>query len=279
MALEEKNVFLYRHDRASQGGKLLARSLGVRIIRTEGSAFSGGKHRVVINWGSSNFPYELKGAHIENKPEAVGNATNKRRFFELCRETGGVELPRFTVRRAEAEDILADCGLLFARTKLTGSGGDGIVEVGTSDGVRQLPEGTLFVEYVKKKHEYRVHIADGMVIDVQEKRKKKETPLEEVNYRIRNLANGFVFCRSEVDPPESVTRNAVEAVRVCGLDFGAVDVVYNARNNRACVLEVNTAPGLAGTTAVNYFKHFATKFDLNPDKINDTYDLPFIDVP
>ena len=37
-----------------------------------------------------------------------------------------------------------------------------------------------------------------------------------------------------------------------GLDFGAVDVIYNGHSNRAYVLEINTAPGLTGTTLDNY---------------------------
>lgn len=270
---EAKNVFLYRHDGASQGGKLMARALGVRIIRPEGSAFSGGKGKVVINWGTSNFPYELRGAHIENKPEAVGNATNKRSFFELARESGGVPIPEFTTRKAEALDWLRNNRMVFARNRLTGSGGEGIIELSTPDDIGPIADGTLFVEYVRKKHEYRIHVADGRALDVQEKKKKKDVPAEEVNYRIRNLANGFVFCRGDADPPEAVTQAAIEAVRVCGLDFGAVDVVYNTHHNRVAVLEVNTAPGVEGTTAVKYFEHFSKKFGLDESRVKDKFDI------
>jgi D-alanine-D-alanine ligase-like ATP-grasp enzyme len=36
------------------------------------------------------------------------------------------------------------------------------------------------------------------------------------------------------------------------LDFGAADVIYNAQQDRAYSLEVNSAPGIMGTTLVNY---------------------------
>jgi D-alanine-D-alanine ligase-like ATP-grasp enzyme len=41
-----------------------------------------------------------------------------------------------------------------------------------------------------------------------------------------------------------------------GLDFGAADVLFNARRNQAYVLEVNTAPGLEGQTVNDYAEAF-----------------------
>ena len=49
---------------------------------------------------------------------------------------------------------------------------------------------------------------------------------------------------------DHVRAQSVAAVRSLGLDFGAVDVVE--RQNKAYVLEVNTAPGLVGTTLEKY---------------------------
>jgi glutathione synthase/RimK-type ligase-like ATP-grasp enzyme len=41
-----------------------------------------------------------------------------------------------------------------------------------------------------------------------------------------------------------------------GLDFGAVDVIWNERQQRAYVLEINSAPGLEGTTIDDYVRYF-----------------------
>jgi glutathione synthase/RimK-type ligase-like ATP-grasp enzyme len=83
-----------------------------------------------------------------------------------------------------------------------------------------------------------------------------ETATEDVNWQVRNHHNGFVFTRSGFDTPEAVSKAAMDAMRILGLDFGAVDVVYNSRENRAYVLEVNTAPGLEGSTVDDYANYF-----------------------
>ena len=42
------------------------------------------------------------------------------------------------------------------------------------------------------------------------------------------------------------------AIKVLGLDFGAVDIIYNKQEDKWYVLEVNTAPGIYGTTLDKY---------------------------
>ena len=37
-----------------------------------------------------------------------------------------------------------------------------------------------------------------------------------------------------------------------GLKIGAVDIIWNELENKCYVLEINTAPGLEGTTLVKY---------------------------
>ena len=41
-----------------------------------------------------------------------------------------------------------------------------------------------------------------------------------------------------------------------GLDFGAVDVIWNEHESKAYVLEINTAPGLEGSTVEDYKEFF-----------------------
>ncbi|GAG47489.1 unnamed protein product, partial [marine sediment metagenome] len=85
-------------------------------------------------------------------------------------------------------------------------------------------------------------------------------PNEQVDYQIRNTDNGWVYCRGGVDAPEAVITAAVRAVDCLGLDFGAVDIGYNEHYDRCAVFEVNTAPGLEGTTLDKYFEAFRTVF-------------------
>ena len=114
----------------------------------------------------------------------------------------------------------------------------------------QVVQAPLYTKYVKKKSEFRVHVFDNEVIHVQEKRRR--AGVEDVDNQIRNHDNGWVFCVQNVEAPADVTDQALRAVRAAGVDFGAVDVIYNQKKNEAYVLEINTAPGLEGTTLEKY---------------------------
>jgi hypothetical protein len=94
------------------------------------------------------------------------------------------------------------------------------------------------------------------VFDVQRKARTRDVPDDEVNWKIRNTAGGFIFAREGVTPSNvhpDVLYQAQRAIAVIpGLDFGAVDVIWNRSRGGAYVLEINTAPGLEGTTLTRY---------------------------
>jgi glutathione synthase/RimK-type ligase-like ATP-grasp enzyme len=120
-----------------------------------------------------------------------------------------------------------------------------VVTPGTDAGVPAAP---LYTQYFKGRDEFRVHVVRGEVIDVQQKKARHTDEGVEVNQTVRNLANGWVFCREGVVAPDIVVDAAKGAVRTLGLDFGAVDIKCNRQGTRCAVLEVNTAPGLEGTS-------------------------------
>src|SRR5690606_19684161 len=117
----------------------------------------------------------------------------------------------------------------------------------------------LYVEYKKKQDEYRVHVYQKFgngeqvaeVFDIQRKARRQDAV--NPNWQIRNHQNGFIYRRNDVECPQVVQEAAVNCLNKTNLFFGAVDVIYNAANNRAYVLEINTAPGLSGTTVDNYY--------------------------
>lgn len=225
---------------------------------------------VIVNWGSSHSPQWLGFNHILNDPAYVGVASNKLTAFQSMSRRE-VSIPDFTTNRDEAYQWYADGHRVVGRAKLSGHSGEGIyitdpldypaaeggmdiahmseIEYGLQGAQRPLP---LYVKYIKKKEEYRVHVFRGQVIDIQQKRKRREVDNEEVNYQVRSHDNGWVFCRSDVRPAQSILDNAVAAVDSLGLDFGAVDVIWNEHQGQAYVLEVNTAPGLEGSTISAY---------------------------
>lgn len=239
----------------SGGAKRLGQRAGI-LRATNKQVQKHGNFDIIINWGSSE--RRFTGTYI-NSPESVLRATDKLRSMEAFLEAG-VPIPDSTTCRSRAGEWLGSGSHVVVRTMLRASGGRGIVLVGpeTSEitSVRALPPAPLYTLYVKKADEYRVHVVRGEVVDVQQKKRDLSVPDEAVNWQIRNHSNGWIFARDGVNPPDCVIRSAIDAVTCLGLDFGAVDIGYNAHNDAAVVYEVNTAPGLEGSTVDAYFEAF-----------------------
>lgn len=200
----------------------------------------------LINWGSGNPQFNTTGINIINRPEAVRMASNKLSAFRKMQESG-VNLPGFTASRDEALGWIGEGRTVMARTLLSAHSGRGIVVARTSE---ELPYAPLYTRYFSKTKEMRVHVFQGRVIDYVEKKAKLDRDPATYNRYIRNTVNGWIFSREGVTQNPKVVEQAVRAVQALGLDFGAVDVLWN--DKKAVVLEVNTAPGLCGTTLVRY---------------------------
>lgn len=141
-------------------------------------------------------------------------------------------------------------GLVCLRYNLTGHSGQGLVIWDSNkEGYLDYDPAPLYTKYLKKTFECRIHVMNGKVIDGQIKKKRTDA---EANTLIRNAHTGWVYCRKGYTPDESAKQLAIAAVAALGLDFGAVDLIYNKHYNQYYLLEVNTAPGLTGTTLTNY---------------------------
>ena len=259
------------YKKGSKGAKALARRTGI-LRATAKQVQKHGTFDTVLNWGNSE--RRFNDAEYINDPEAVAVASDKLRS---ARRFGAsyIAQPEYTTDRTIAERWARGGEMVCTRRYLRACGGRGLsITRGTkqSDGdfegiearVRDdgRPTGTgrpgvlddapLYTKYVKKADEYRIHVFDGKVIDIQQKRKRQEVPNDEVNYQIRNACNGWVFCRDDVTCPAQCLALARRAVSALGLDFGAVDIGYNRNADTSVVYEVNTAPGLEGTTLDKY---------------------------
>ena len=155
--------------------------------------------------------------------------------------------------------------IVFARSALRGRAGSGIIVAGPdvdwdNDKQSAFLNCPLFVKYKKKRKEFRVHVFNGKVIDVQEKRRVSvERRSEDPDPYIRSHLRGWVFCRDNVVEPDSLRSTALNAVAAFdGLDFGGVDVIWNESEDKCYVLEINSAPGLEGTTLKNYAAQIKT---------------------
>jgi glutathione synthase/RimK-type ligase-like ATP-grasp enzyme len=240
-------LLIYPGNPHSQGAKALAQELGIKRIKHHGSRWKPKAGDTVINWGAVSCP-SFAPARVVNRGQDVAVVSNKLMFFHAMAETGIT--PDYTPIEDMARlDMQARGCKYVCRTILNGSGGAGIV-IATE--ASQLVDAPLYVRYQPKKDEYRVHIFKNTVIDVQKKARRLE--VTNPNWQIRNHQNGFIYKRDNISPPQCVLDVAIQCMANLSLDFGACDVIHNEKDNRAWVLEVNSAPGLAGQTVKNYAK-------------------------
>ncbi len=232
---------VYPYKQGSRSAKMLAAALGGKVLKRINSKYVPKAGDVVINWGSSDFP-EFGLATVLNAK--VGTAQCKLASFLAFKEKG-VKIPPFWTDKADIPDSAFP---VMCRTKLRGHSGDGIVIAHTREGLVDAP---LYTQYMKKKHEYRLHVFKDEVFFVQRKARKKN--VDNPNWMVRNLDGGFVFVETAYDNvPGTVIDQARRALAALGLDFGGVDVIYNENTGSAYVLEVNSACGLEERTADNY---------------------------
>lgn len=248
--------FIYPYKAGSASAKALSQALGGKLIKTSGSKFKTSPNKLVINWGSSQCPYDGG----LNPRSLVGAFGSKLQAFQRWAVPEGPRTPEWSVDASKAFQWLADKKTVLARTLLTSSQGQGIIVLDGSEKeytIEDIPQAPLYVRYIPKDHEYRVHIFKGEVIDVQRKVAAKDT--EVTNWKIRSHRHGFRFIRTNSEGAsykeavqEDVIQQAQKAFAVSGLTFGAFDIVYNRKLKQAFVLECNLAPGLEGHTIEVY---------------------------
>lgn len=245
---------IYPYKIGSKSAKVLAKTLGTTRVYSDGKYVPKRKH-VVINWGNSKLPdwwylVDRRNVVVLNEPKSVRIAKDKLETLKVLRDHD-INVPKFTtdmdaaIRWIEYDECKVMC-----RTLLSSHSGKGIV---VAKELEDLVDAPLYTQYVKKTHEFRVHVFRGEVIDYVQK--KKKAGFEDRNKYVRSVENGWVFCRDDIEVRDDVKTIAVDAVNVLGLDFGAVDVVLG-HDGEVYVLEVNTAIGMEGTTIVKYKQAF-----------------------
>lgn len=252
-----KRVFVYPWKMASTSARDLAKAIGVKRVFPDGK-YKPRKGDILINWGMTQIPnwwdaFQEASGTIINAPAHIAGATNKKVAFEQMK--GKVNIPDFTSKKSDVLSWIQGGDIAVARKILSGHSAAGIRLLGGEENyanVDDIPLAPLYTKYRKKKEEYRVHILNGVVIDVSQKKLKNGLDKNTVNYKVRNHAAGWVFARSGIAPPKGVLEEAKKAMKALDLDMGAVDIGWNKKHQEATVYEVNTAPGLVGTTLYLY---------------------------
>ena len=236
---------LFPYKLSSVSARQLARTLG--ILRVSPS-YNARRKDVIVNWGNSTPPHFRWMEQDLNKPHAIALACNKLKTFNELLSKNFNHLPDYSTSKAEVSNWIDEGDKVYCRSTLTGHSGRGIVIANTVDELINAP---LYTVATKHKHEYRVHVFRDKILDVQMKRKRNGAVC---GTGIRNDANGWVYTRAEIAPPEELLLSSIKAVNLLGLDFGAVDIGHRVIDNKFFVFEINTAPGLEGTTLQNYAK-------------------------
>jgi glutathione synthase/RimK-type ligase-like ATP-grasp enzyme len=253
--MTNRKIFILPYKSGSLSAKSLAQALHCKRLKTEGSRYIPRAHHIIVNWGTSSVPTSVQdgGCLLLNRGDAVSIASDKLHTFQKLSEqaTIGINIPQWTVSRQEALTWIEQGSKVVARTLLRGHSGNGIVMVDSIDSLEEVTA-PLYVKYIKKQQEYRVHVFNGSVIDVQRKMRRTDTPDDAVDWQVRNHSNGFIFGREGVSLPDTALAMCVDSVAALGLDFGAVDLIWNERADTYYVLEINTACGLTGTTLDKY---------------------------
>lgn len=243
------------YKRGSISARCIAQAIGARCFTSDRldalrvRLAQGGKRyvRTIINWGSSD--NSLRNYRVINPPHVVAIATDKVRTFDTLR-LAGIPIPMYFKGQRNAVLLSDRNEIVYARTLTRANSGRGIVVVHPGDPVPLAP---LYTVGILCKREYRVHVFQGVVIDLVAKCKRNGDT--ETGDYIRNHSRGYIFARNSVKIPDSVRSNlsslAVSTISALGLDFGAVDIIRSTEN-KLYVLEVNTAPGLDGTTLRAY---------------------------
>lgn len=275
------NLRILPYAMGSESAKFLASHLQCLRVHPDGN-YVPRMQQSVVNWGCSQTPVwsqraQMRGVRILNKPQAVKLAANKLITLTELRRAG-VAVPDFTTDLYTAQAWLDQGEIVFERHTLTGNSGEGIQIVSQEydpedpDTIRDyLSSAPLYTKYVPKTTEFRVHVFRGEVIDYIEKKKMaSDRRPENFNRYISSVTLGWVFARSNIADLLPVKAAAIRAVSALGLDFGAVDIAY--ANGLPFVLEVNTAPGLQGTTLVKYlnaFKRYMGAAPLTDSQMNE----------
>jgi glutathione synthase/RimK-type ligase-like ATP-grasp enzyme len=240
---------LLPYNANSRTARLLAEGLGCQRIRREGSKYIPKRGHTIINWGSGRHDNDNGTATYVNHYQRTARAGNKLRAFIRMKKVGNPFTPIYTNSMDAASDWLEDGHAVVERHTLRGHSGEGIV---ICNDLLEIGSALLYTMYQKKTHEYRVHVFPDGTHVLNQKRRRTEVADEDVNWQVRNFANGFTYCRDNVENNDAVVQAALRTIKDLQLDFGAVDVIYHAPSKKIVVLEVNTAPGLEGTLLGTY---------------------------
>ena len=237
----KREIVVYPYKMKSESAILLSEALDVYRVYPD-RKYVPEPTDVIINWGNGYVPrWDKAGLVFLNHPTKVMNAINKITSFKMFRK-GKVRFPAYTTDKEMAAQWAEEGCWVVCRQELEGRDGSGLVLAKTEEA---LVPARLYTKFVPGTQEFRAYVWMGKLIDVFDKRRKN---IETCDPDIRTESRDWVFCKNPPFVPDDLGVQANLAIKALGLDFGGVDLIYNKEQNKSYVLEVNTAPGIYGTT-------------------------------
>lgn len=194
----------------------------------------------VFRWGTIGMIPE--GAKVVNQAKAIEKVSDKR-AFRLLLAQHGLSMPTY----GKLEDyLLTDPQIaqesVLIRPATHSRSEDMFFCTALSEVVKAIKEinGQYYISnFIKKKNEYRVFVAQNRLVWMIKKHPKSEDDLtwgcvEEGNFEYIGWS----------DWPKELARVALESMKLSGLDFGAIDIIED-KDGKFYTLEINTAPWLS----------------------------------
>jgi len=246
-------TLLLAYSSKSKGAKRFAKSLGIkRILRdSEESSFNSNDGDLVINWGNSsmNTPPHCKNIDMwVNAPINVDKSVDKQVAFELL-EAAEIPVPNWTTDIEEAKDWLQDpLNKVVVRYDKRGMRGRNMAILNIKEAIPKAP---LYTNFFFHEAEIRIHVAFDKVIEFHDK--------TAAGFEGSHSGEKYLITDEQQAMLSSI---AVKSIKALNLDFGAVDILWDAVDQLCVVLEVNTAPEMLNGTLDAYTRAFKANFNL-----------------
>lgn len=193
----------------------------------------------IINWGNHIFSNDA--LFDLNVPSAIRNTSNKV-YARRILQNASVAVPRtyFPTTHANLLEWSHTCKYpIIVRPSHHHKGQNfHIFEDGLTLTAFLWEKGDWYAsEVFEKTHEFRVYVGHGRVLFVHQK------PLVEGEIRANFAVNHETWpVLKWSEHIEIVNIESIRAVEELALDYGAVDIMYNANTGQCAIAEVNTSP-------------------------------------
>lgn len=209
---------------------------------------------IVLRWGNSIQINTTLDTKVVNKVGAVAKASNKKTFRFLALNT---EIP--TPELITRPEVYGDKGVswpVITRPERHHAGNSFFISYSQREldrAVGLLGRSTSYTsKFYNKQREVRVHCAFGKVLVIKEKPQPKNIHEIAWNFSLNEEAWSTI---DRKDYDVNICRIALQAMDLCELDIGAVDIMFDPIDKTLppyVVCEINTSPSLTEYLAEKY---------------------------